>query len=171
MPKIELDKTDRKILSILQQDGRLHNQDVAEQVNLSPSPCLRRIRRLEDTGVIRQYVALLDPEKIGLGLLAYVNVRLEKHSDAADVPTSRKSQGAHMSPRADFAASVANWPEVVACYAMTGEMDYLLRVHVEDMEHFSRFVMATLLRHPAVLDVKSSFALQRIKDTTALPLV
>ncbi len=66
---------------------------------------------------------------------------------------------------------MAAWPEVVACYAMTGEMDFLLRVHVEDMEHFSRFVMETLLRHPAVLDVKSSFALQKIKDTTALPLV
>jgi Lrp/AsnC family leucine-responsive transcriptional regulator len=83
MTKIALDKTDRKILSILQTDGRLSNQDVAEQVNLSPSPCLRRIKRLEEEGVIRQYVALLDPDKIGLGLLAYVNVRLEKHSDAA----------------------------------------------------------------------------------------
>lgn len=164
MTKIELDKTDRKILAILQADGRLSNQDVAEQVNLSPSPCLRRIKRLEEAGVIRQYVALLDPDKIGLGLLAYVNVRLEKHSEG---PAGTRAS----SPRADFAASVANWPEVVACYAMTGEMDYLLRVHVEDMEHFSRFMMATLLRHPAVLDVKSSFALQRIKDTTALPLV
>ena len=162
MTKIALDKTDRKILAVLQANGRLSNQDVAEQVSLSPSPCLRRIKRLEDAGVIRQYVALLDPEKIGLGLLAYVNVRLEKHAAAAR---------ASVSPRADFAASVGHWPEVVACYAMTGEMDYLLRVHVEDMEHFSRFMMGTLLRHPAVLDVKSSFALQRIKDTTALPLV
>lgn len=164
MPKIELDKTDRKILSILQTDGRLSNQEVAERVNLSPSPCLRRVKNLEESGVIRQYVALLDPEKIGLGLLAYVNVRLEKHSEAPGAAGSR-------SPRADFAASVANWPEVVACYAMTGEMDYLLRVHVEDMEHFSHFMMDTLLKHPAVLDVKSSFALQRIKDTTALPLL
>lgn len=170
MTKIALDKTDRKILAILQADGRLSNQDVAEQVSLSPSPCLRRIKRLEQGGVIRQYVALLDPAKIGLGLLAYVNVRLEKHSDVAG-----GAGGAHgkcpTSPRADFAVSVANWPEVAACYAMTGEMDYLLRVHVEDMEHFSRFMMATLLRHPAVLDVKSSFALQRVKDTTALPIV
>jgi Lrp/AsnC family leucine-responsive transcriptional regulator len=163
MAKMELDKTDRKILSILQSDGRLTNQEVAERINLSPSPCLRRIKSLEETGVIRQYVALLDPDKIGLGLLAYVNVRLEKHSNT--------SAGSSHSPRADFAASVANWPEVVACYAMTGEMDYLLRVHVEDMEHFSHFMMETLLKHPAVLDVKSSFALQRIKDTTALPLV
>ena len=164
MAQILLDKTDRKILAILQTDGRLSNQEVAERVSLSPSPCLRRIRRLEDAGVIRQYVALLAPEKIGLGLLAYVNVRLEKHSDAP-------GKGATKSSRADFAASVANWHEVVACYAMTGEMDFLLRVHVEDMEHFSRFMMETLLRHAAVLDVKSSFALQRIKDTTALPLV
>ena len=168
MPTIPLDKTDRKILSILQTDGRLSNQEVAERVNLSPSPCLRRIRQLEESGVIRQYVALIDPEKIGLGLLAYVNVRMEKHSDFQSASGPRANS---LSPRADFAASVANWPEVVACYAMTGEMDYLLRVHVEDMEHFSRFMMETLLHHPAVLDVKSSFALQRVKDTTALPLV
>jgi Lrp/AsnC family transcriptional regulator, leucine-responsive regulatory protein len=164
MPIIELDKTDRRILAILQADGRLTNQEVAERVNLSPSPCLRRIKRLEEAGVIRQYVALLAPDKIGLGLLAYVNVRMEKHNDAAAAGSTR-------SPRADFAASVAHWPEVVACYAMTGEMDYLLRVHVEDMEHFSRFMMEVLLRHPAVADVKSSFALQRVKDTTALPLL
>jgi Lrp/AsnC family leucine-responsive transcriptional regulator len=162
MARFELDKTDLRILAILQSDGRLSNQEVAERVNLSPSPCLRRIKNLEQAGVIRQYVALLDPDKIGLGLLAYVNVRLEKHSDSR--------AGNPRSPRADFAASVAHWPEVVACYAMTGEMDYLLRVHVEDMEHFSRFMMETLLKHAAVLDVKSSFALQRIKDTTALPL-
>jgi Lrp/AsnC family leucine-responsive transcriptional regulator len=159
-----LDKIDLKILAILQADGRLSNQEVAERVNLSPSPCLRRIKRLEDSGVIRQYVALLEPTKIGLGLLAYVNVRLEKHSDLP-------SQGSTRSPRKDFAAAVEQWPEVVACYAMTGDMDYLLRVHVEDMNHFSRFMMDTLLRHPAVLDVKSSFALQQIKDTTALPVM
>ena len=168
MSKIELDKTDRKILAILQADGRLSNQDVAEKVSLSPSPCLRRIKRLEDAGVIRQYAALLDPAKIGLGLLAYVNVRLEKHRDGSAGATGARR--ATSSPHTDFAASVENWPEVVACYAMTGEMDYLLRVHVEDMDHFSRFMMQTLLTHPAVADVKSSFALQRIKDTTALPL-
>lgn len=168
MASVELDTTDRKILAILQSDGRLSNQEIAERVNLSPSPCLRRIKRLEDAGVIRQYVALLASEKIGLGLLAYVNVRLEKHGD---VPTSGGVRKNLASPRADLAASVANWPEVVACYAMTGEMDFLLRVHVRDMEHFSRFMMETLLRHPAVLDVRSSFALQRIKDTTALPLL
>lgn len=170
MAAIDFDKTDRKILAILQEDGRLTNQEVAERVNLSPSPCLRRIKRLEEAGVIRQYVALLAPEKIGLGLLAYVNVRLEKHG-ASQPNGSRPNTPITPSPRDDFSASVTHWPEVVACYAMTGEMDYLLRVHVEDMAHFSRFMMETLLRHPAVLDVKSSFALQRLKDTTALPLL
>ncbi len=171
MTKVDLDKIDLKILGVLQADGRLSNQEIAEKVNLSPSPCLRRIKRLEEAGVVRQYVALLDPDKIGLGLLAYVNVRLEKHSDNPSTPGMASARNNTTSPRADFAASVANWPEVVACYAMTGEMDYLLRVQVKDMDHFSQFMMITLLRHPAVLDVKSSFALQRIKDTTALPLM
>ena len=162
MARIELDKTDRRILAVMQDNGRLSNQEVAEQVSLSPSPCLRRIRRLEQAGVIRKYVALLDADKLGLGLLAYVNVRLEKHGEGGARSTA--------SPRADFAAAVMHWPEVVACHAMTGDMDYLLRVHVEDMEHFSRFMMDTLLKHPAVLDVRSSFSLQQVKETTALPL-
>lgn len=162
MARIELDKTDRRILAVMQENGRLSNQEVAEQVSLSPSPCLRRIRRLEQAGVIRKYVALLDADKLGLGLLAYVNVRLEKHGESG----ARSAT----SPRAAFAAAVMQWPEVIACHAMTGDMDYLLRVHVEDMEHFSRFMMDTLLRHPAVLDVRSSFALQQVKETTALPL-
>src|SRR6476646_1333812 len=104
MSTIALDKTDRKILAILQADGRLTNQEVAERVSLSPSPCLRRIKRLEESGVIRQYVALLDPDKIGLGLLAYVNVRLEKHSDAPPAAAVRARAPA-ASPRADFALS------------------------------------------------------------------
>ncbi len=155
MPGEALDRTDLRILDILQQEGRLSNQEIAERVALSPSPCLRRIKRLEDLGVIRQYVALLEPQRIGLGLLAYVTVKLHKHGKM---------------PMEEFGARVQTWPEVVACYAMTGEMDYLLRVHVEDLPHFSRFVMDQLLKHPGVVDIKSSFALQRIKDTTALPL-
>jgi len=155
MPANDLDRTDLRILDVLQQHGRLSNQEIAERVALSPSPCLRRIRRLEDDGVIRQYVALVDPEKVGLGLLAYVSVKLEKRG-AASIE--------------DFSAQVQGWPEVAACYAMTGEMDYLLRVHVQDLQHFSRFVMGQLLRQPGVVDVKSSFALSRIKETTALPL-
>lgn len=150
-----LDRTDLRILEQLQKDGRLSNQELAERVSLSPSPCLRRLKRLEESGVIRSYVALLDPDRIGLGLLAYVSVKLEKRDRM---------------PMDEFRARVQSWPEVLACYAMTGEMDYLLRVHVEDLQHFSRFVMDQLLKQPGVVDVRSSFALERIKETTALPL-
>ena len=170
MATVELDKTDRKILAILQEDGRLTNQEVAERVNLSPSPCLRRIKRLEQAGVIRQYVALLAPDKIGLGLLAYVNVRLEKHGASQVIGGSRAGTAAIPSPRADFSASVTHWPEVVACYAMTGEMDYLLHVLVRDLEAYGQFTMAVLLKMPGVKDVKSSLALEVVKDSTALPL-
>ncbi len=155
MPIAPLDRTDRKILDLLQRDGRLSNAELAEQVSLSPSPCLRRVRALEEAGVIRQYVALVDPARIGLGLLAYVVVKLEKRGRM---------------PVDEFSRAVQAWPEVVACYAMTGDMDYLLRVQVEDLEHFSRFVLDRLLQHPGVIDVKSNFVLERIKDTTALPL-
>ncbi len=155
MPTLSLDRTDRKILELLQKDGRLTNLELAQKVNLSPSPVLRRVRALEEAGLIKQYVALLDAEKIGLGLLAYVTVKLEKKGKM---------------PIDSFSRAVQSWPEVVACYSMTGDMDYLLRVHVADLQHFSRFMMDSLLKHPGVLDSTSSFALERLKDTTALPL-
>lgn len=156
MAVFEMDRTDRRILEELQRDGRLTNQDLAERIALSPSPCLRRVRRLEEEGVIRQYVALVDPDKVGLGLLAYVSVRLQKIAG-----------GSHM-PIQDFAQDVQRWPEVVACYAMTGDMDYLMRVQVQDLAHFSRFAMDTLMQHPAVVDMRSSFALKKIKEVTAV---
>lgn len=155
MPNLSLDRIDRQLLELLQADGRLSNIELADRVSLSPSPCLRRVRALEESGVIRKYVALLEPGRVGLGLLAFVNVKLEKRGSM---------------PVADFARAVQTWSEVVACYSMTGDMDYLLRVHVEDLEHYSRFVMNKVLKHPAVIDVKSNFVLERIKDTTALPL-
>jgi len=167
MPRVELDAIDRRILAILQENGRLSNQEIAERVSLSPSPCLRRIRRLEENGVIRGYVALLDPQKIGLGLLAFVNVRLEKRGPARDA--SAGHSGATHAER--FRAAVQMWPEVVACHAMTGDMDYLLRVQVEDMAHFSRFMQEQLLHHPSVIDVKTSFSLDTFKETTALPIL
>jgi Lrp/AsnC family leucine-responsive transcriptional regulator len=156
----ELDRTDLRILAELQRDGRLTNQDLAERVALSPSPCLRRVRRLEEAGVIRGYVALVEPGAVGLGVVAYVNVRLEKRAPA---------RGARI-PYDEFRAAVRDWPEVVACHAMTGDVDYLLRVHVGALEDFSRFVQDRLLRHPGVIDVRTGFALETIKDTTALPL-
>ena len=163
MASIELDAIDRRILAILQENGRLSNQEIADRVNLSPSPCLRRIRRLEESGVIRTYVALLDAQMLGLDLLAYVNVRLEKRG-----PTASGREGVTHAEL--FRAAVQTWPEVVACHAMTGDMDFLLRVQVQDMAHFSRFVQDQLLHHPSVIDVKSSFSLQTFKETTALPI-
>lgn len=155
MPAPELDKLDLKILAALQGDGRLSNQELAEQINLSPSPTLRRVKRLEEAGLITGYVAILDPQKLGLGLEAFVRVSLDKRDPRH---------------RADFDLAVQTWPEVVACHALAGEMDYLLRVLFEDLAHFSRFVMNSLLPHPGVLDVKSSFVLETVKKTTALPL-
>jgi Lrp/AsnC family leucine-responsive transcriptional regulator len=148
-------RTDRKLLEILQRDGRLTNLELAGRVNLSASACLRRVRALEEAGVIRRYVALVDPRKVGLGLMGFVTVKLEKRGRM---------------PTETFAKAVRDWPEVLACHALTGEMDYLLRVQVEDLDHFSRFVMDSLLKHPGVLDVKSSFVLEEVKETTALPL-
>ncbi len=156
MAEIELDRTDRRILEELQRDGRLTNQELAERVALSPSPCLRRVRRLEERGVIRKYVALLDPDKVGLGLLAYVSVRLQKHVNGGHAPIE------------EFARDVQQWSEVVACYAMTGDMDYLLRVQVRDLAHFSQFSMDTIMKHPAVVDMRSSFALRKIKEATVM---
>jgi Lrp/AsnC family transcriptional regulator, leucine-responsive regulatory protein len=152
---IAFNRTDRRLLDLLQRDGNLTNLELAEKVSLSPSACLRRVRVLEEAGVIRRYVAIVDPKRVGLGLMAFVNVKLEKRG---------------RTPADGFARAVKDWPEVLACHSLTGDMDYLLRVHVENLDHFSRFVMDSLLKHPGVLDVKSSFVLEEVKETTALPL-
>ncbi len=154
-----LDGIDRRILTALQEDGRLTYDDLANKVQLSASATLRRVKRLEDAKVISRYVALVAPERVGLALTAYLNVRLEKHSEVHK-----------RNPMDLFRASVQTWPEVVECAALTGEMDYLLRVVVQDMAHYSRFIMDTLLKHPSVEDCKTSFVLDRVKNTTALPL-
>ncbi|THU04419.1 Lrp/AsnC family transcriptional regulator [Lampropedia puyangensis] len=154
-----LDAIDTRIIRVLQTHARATFDEVGEQVGLSASTVLRRIKRLEEAGVITRYAAIINAEAVGLGLTAYLNVRLEKHT------TSHKR-----SPMDAFRASVLTWPEVVECSSLTGEMDYLLRVVVRDMAHYSRFVMDTLLRHPSVQDCKTSFVLDRVKHTTALPL-
>ena len=153
------DVIDRRILRALQQDGRTTYDVLAQQVGLSPSAVLRRVKRLEEGGVVLRYVALVAAERVGLPLTAYLNVRLEKH-------TERHKRN----PMDLFRAAVQAWPEVVECSALTGEMDYLLRVVVQDMAHYSRFVMDTLLKHPSVQDCKTSFVLDRVKNTTALPV-
>ena len=154
-----LDKLDTAILRMLQLDGRTTYDTVGEQVGLSPSAVLRRVKRLEDAGVIDRYVALVKPEKVGLGLTAYINVRLEKHSE-----THKRN------PMDLFRASVQAWPEVVECAALTGEMDYLLKLLVKDMGAYSRFIMDVLLKHPSVQDCKTSFMLDQVKSTTAVPV-
>jgi len=154
-----LDKLDKLILSSLQANGRATYDQIAETVSLSPSAVLRRVKRLEEKGVIDRYVALLKPEAVGLGLMAHINVRLEKNIE------SHKRN-----PRDLFRASVQTWPEVVECDALSGEMDYFLRVLVRDMSAYSHFVMETLLKHPSVQDCRTRFMLDRVKTTTALPL-
>jgi Lrp/AsnC family leucine-responsive transcriptional regulator len=153
------DKLDRAILRRLQDNGRETYDVIGAEVGLSASAVLRRVKRLEEVGVIARYVALVKPEAVGLGLTAYINVRLEKNT------------GAHKrTPMDVFRAAVQTWPEVVECAALTGEMDFILRVLVEDMAHYSRFILETLLKHPSVQDCKTSFVLDRIKATTAVPL-
>lgn len=154
-----LDSLDRAILARLQLDARETCEVMGAKVGLSASAVLRRIKRLEDSGVIERYVALLRPQRVGLGLVAYVNVRLEKRFTAAG-----------RNPMDEFRASVQAWPQVVECMALTGEMDFLLRLLVQDMSAYSRFMMDTLLRHPAVQDCKTSFVMDAVKSTTAVPI-
>ena len=152
---VRLDRIDLLLLGQLQQDGRATNADIAAQVNLSPSACLRRIQRLEAAGVIQGYAAMVDPKRVGLGLQAFVRVQLEKHGQLGLEP---------------FMAGVNSWDEVVACHALTGDMDYLLQVVVVDLEHFSRFLLDKLINATGVADVNSSFVLRTVKQTRALPL-
>ena len=156
---VELDEIDRRILRALQVEGRITYDELAGRVSLSPSAVLRRVKHLEESGVIRSYVALVQADRVGLALTAYINVRMEKHTGIG-----------RRSPMDVFRAAVQTWPEVVECTSLTGEMDYLLRVVVADMAHYTRFVMDTLLRHPSVQDCKTSFVLDQLKSTTALPV-
>ena len=152
---VALDRIDLRLLAELQRDGRATNADIASRVNLSPSACLRRIQRLESAGVVAGYAARLDPQALGLGLQAFVRVQLEKH-------------GAPGIER--FVRAVQDWDEVVACHALTGDMDYLLHVYVRDLEHFSRFLLDRLLDASGVADVNSSFVLRTVKGFSGLPL-
>jgi Lrp/AsnC family transcriptional regulator, leucine-responsive regulatory protein len=152
---INLDRTDLSLLSLLQKEGRLSNALLAERVNLSPSACLRRVQRLEESGVIEGYGARLSTEKLSIGLQAFVRVQLAKH-DAESIAT--------------FVGHIGNWDEVIACFALTGEMDYLLHVMVQDLQHFSQFLLDRLLNNAGVADVNSSFVLRVVKPHEGVPL-
>jgi Lrp/AsnC family leucine-responsive transcriptional regulator len=150
-----MDAIDLRILARLQQDARTSNVELAKAVNLSPSPCLTRVRALEAAGYIHRYVTLLDAKKLGLTVSVLVQVTLEKQIEPA---------------LETFERAVRERPEVMECYLMTGDADYLLRVLVADVPAFERFILEFLSRVPGVGNIKSSFALKQVKYQTALPL-
>lgn len=154
-PDQPLDATDRKILAVLQEDGRISLSDLATRVALSPSPCLRRIRRLERTGIIARYVAVLDQAKVGLPVSVFVSIKLE-------------SQRVEALER--FKKAIAKWPEVLECYLMTGPRDYLLRIVVADLAAYEQFLKQKLTRVDGVSSIESSFALEQAKYSHSLPI-
>lgn len=150
-----LDKIDRKLLSLLQNDCTLSLQALADAVNLTTTPCWKRLKRLEDDGIIKERVALLDAEKLGLGLTAFVLIKTQRHSSDW---YSR------------FVSEVNALPEVLGFWRMAGEYDYLLRVQVADMKRYDDFYKRLVNSVPGLSDVTSSFAMEQIKFTTALPI-
>jgi len=150
-----LDAIDRKILAVLQEEGRISAHDLAARVGLTPSPCLRRVRQLEEAGVIRGYAALVDQKRVGLPVSVFVSVKLERQREEE---------------LERFAAAIARWPEVLECYLMTGQRDFLLRVVVPDLEAFEAFLKAKLTRLDGVGSIESSLALGQTKYTNVLPL-
>ena len=155
MPQESTDPIDLRILERLQRDARISNVELAQAVHLSPSPCLARVRRLEAEGTIARYVTLLDPLKLGLTVSVFVQVRLERQIESA---------------LERFEQAMRDRPEVMECYLMTGDSDYLIRIVVPDVQALERFIVDFLSRVPGVGNIKSSFALKQVKYQTALPL-
>lgn len=147
---------DQAILRRLQVDGRISNQDLAEAVNLSPSPCLRRVRRLEEEGVIAGYVALVNARKLGLKLMAFIHISMDRHTPERF---------------GNFESAIACYPEVLECHLITGQdADYLLKVVVEDMDGYQRFLLNKVTSIEGVTGVHSSFVLKSPLNSTALPV-
>ena len=155
MSQIILDAIDRRILARLQENARIPNVELAEAVGLSPSPCSRRVKSLEDAGIIQCYAALIDPAAAGLPVSVFISVTLDRQSE---------------NELEVFEKRIASLPEVMECYLMTGDADYLLRVVVPDLETYKRFLMDHLTRIPGVSNIRSSFALKQVQYKTALPL-
>lgn len=155
MPNTPLNEIDLRILNSLQSNARLSNVELAEKIHLSQSPCLRRVRNMETSGIIKGYVALVDQNAVGLPVSVFVSVRLEKQVEhALEI----------------FEGTVQEWPEVMECYLMTGDSDYLLRVVASDLAAYERFLMDKLTRVPGVASINSSFALKQVTYKTALPI-
>lgn len=153
---MEIDAIDLKILDVLQQNARISNAELAQSVGLSPSPCLRRIRNLEKAGVISKYAAILDQTVVELSISVFVQVTLERQVEAA---------------LETFERLIRERAEVLECYLMTGDADYLLRIVVPDVAAYEQFLKDHLTRIPGVASIKSSFALNRVKYETALPII
>lgn len=152
---MKLDKTDRKIMALLQHDGSLSASDIAERVNLSQPPCWRRIKRLEDEGYIERRVAMLNRKKLGLSLVIYTEVKLTANGRAAV---------------GEFEDKIRSFPEVTECYVMMGRSDFLLRIVTRDIESYETFFRDHLSQLPGVQDITSAMALSEVKYTTELPL-
>ena len=155
MQKTDLDVIDRKILALLQEDGRMSLATLAEKVGLSPSPCLRRVRIMEKAGIIARYVAVLNQRDVGLPVSVFVSIKLESQREDA---LNR------------FGKAIARWPEVLECYLMTGPRDYLLRVVVADLSAYEQFLKQKLTRLDGIASIESSFALEQVKYTNVLPV-
>jgi Lrp/AsnC family leucine-responsive transcriptional regulator len=154
---MELDRYDRRILEELQRDGRISNQELAERIGLSPSPCLRRVRALEESGLITGYRALLDAKRLGLSLMALIHISMDRHTPERF---------------ANFEEKIAAQPEVMECLLVTGQdADYQLKVVVRDMDAFQALLLEKITRIEGVSGVHSSFVLRRVVDKTALPVV
>lgn len=156
MPNHKFDRFDRKILERLQANGRLPNIDLAADIGLSPSPCSRRVRLLEENGVIKGYSALLDQEKVGLGLTVFVGIKVERHRE-------KEAEA--------FREAVSVLPEVVMAHLVSGESDFMLQVVVPDLRAYENFLTNTLLKLPGVRDIRSNFAIQTVKPQSPMPLI
>jgi Lrp/AsnC family leucine-responsive transcriptional regulator len=152
---MELDRLDIRILEELQNDGSMSNLELSKRVNLSPSPCLMRVRALKEQGVIRNYVALTDPKKLGLGLNVFISISLKEQSKQA---------------LGEFEKRIAEHDEVMECYLMTGDSDYLIRVAIADMVSLEKFILEQLTPITGIEKIRSSFALKQVRYKTALPL-
>jgi len=155
MPTLDLDAIDRRIIAALQDDGRLSNVELADRVGLSPSPCLRRVKRLEQEGYIEAYRATLQRGRIGLGFTVFVGVKIEAHANEQ---------------AETFEQAIAAMPEIVSCHMVSGEADYLLEVVVPDLQHYQRFLVGKLLNLRIVKEVRSNIAIQTLKAGAPLPL-
>ncbi len=154
--KIALDRTDRRILDELQKDGAISNLDLADKIGLSPSPCSRRVKALQESGIIQKTVAVLDQKALGLDMVAMISISMDRH-------TPERFE--------NFETLVANFPEVLECYLITGSSaDYLLKVIVQDMEGYQQFLLGKLTRIEGVSGVHSSFVMRKVVDSSRLPV-